>query len=110
MKNNIRKFIILFSILLTGIILCSYSKNNIVKVKGYIRVYGNEPFTYIGIKTENNKEYALTASDDVLKELRSSQGKQIEIIGLLIPKDKDSFELNMLKDGRIEVTEWSIVE
>ncbi len=110
MKNNIRKFIILFSILLTGIILCSYSKNNIVKVKGYIRVYGNEPFTFIGLKTDNNKEYSLTAPDEVLKELRASQGKKIEIIGLLIQKDEENFELNMLKDGRIEITEWKFVE
>ena len=110
MKNNMRKIIIILSILITGIIFCSYSKNNNITVDGFINVYGNEPFTYIGIKTENNKEYALNASDDVLKELRASQGKKIEIIGLLIPKDKDSYEMNMLKDGRIEVTEWSIVE
>ena len=61
---------------------------------------------------EQDKKYqeALEKCDDVLKELRASQGKEIEIIGLLIPKDKDSFETNMLKDGRIEVTEWSVLK
>ena len=46
------------AILLCSVIFCSYSKNNNKTVRGFVHVYGNEPFTYIGIETDDNKQYA----------------------------------------------------
>ena len=110
MKKRINKIIFIFSILSISMILCSYSKNNQKTVKGYIRVYGNEPFTYIGIKTKENKEYSIAAEEKIYKELKSTQGKEVELSGIIILPEKDGLEPGMLKDGKIEVTEWKFVK
>lgn len=110
MKKRINKIIFIFSILSISMILCSYSKNNQKTIKGYIRVYGNEPFTYIGIKTAENKEYSIAADDKVYKELKKTQGKEIQISGIIIYPEKDALEPGMLKDGKIEVIEWKYVK
>ena len=108
MKKNIRKLTIILAITLCGLLFTSFSKNNITTVKGYIHVYGNEPFTYIGIKTEDNKEYAIDADKETTDQLRASQGKQIEITGRIIKSENN--EAGMLKDGKIEVIEWKVCE
>ena len=102
-------FLIILSVLLCSLIFCSYSKNKYIKVTGYIHVYGNEPFTYIGIKTTDNKEYAISANEEETSMLRKTQGIKIEITGIIISK-KETREFNMLKDGRIEVAEWKEIK
>ncbi len=110
MKRSLKKIIYMLSILCISMILCSYSKNNQKSVKGYIHVYGNEPFTYIGIKTADNKEYSIVAEEKTYKELKASQGNEVELSGIFIPPEKDRLEPGMLKDGKIEVTEWKYVK
>ncbi len=91
-------------------LFCSYSKNNNQTIKGYIHVYGNEPFTYIGIKTIDEKEYKIEAEVQVIAELRASQGNMIQITGIIINPETESLEFGMLKDGKIIVTEWKYVK
>lgn len=110
MKKIIKVFLLLSGVFFSIFSLCSFQKNSIITVKGIIRVYGNEPFTFIGIKTENNKEYTVLAAADVEKELRGTQGKKIEITGILTRPQKDKMELEMLKNGKIELTEWKFIE
>lgn len=107
MKRNILSILAVLSI---SILFCSYSHNDIKTVRGYIRVYGNEPFTFIGIKTADKKEYTIIAEDNVCKELINSQGQMVEITGILIKKNKNTFDPGILKDGKIEVTEWTILQ
>ncbi len=110
-KKTIIKGIFIFIIMsCTFISLCSFRKNNMQTVEGYIFIYGNEPFTFIGIKTDNNKEYSISASDDIKKEIRTSQGKKIQIIGIIIKPDPEKIELEGLKDGKIEVSSWKIIK
>lgn len=110
MKKSIYKIIFIFSLLLLSMLFCSYSKNNNKTIKGYIHVYGNEPFTYIGIKTKENKEYSIAAEEKIYKELKSTQGKEVELSGIIILPEKDGLEPGMLKDGKIEVIEWKYVK
>ena len=112
MKRISKTFIVLLSVLFCSVIFCSYSKNNIKTVKGYIQSYGNVPFTYLGIKTTDDKEYGIVIADEVISELKASQGKLIEVTGLIInlEKDKNILEPGMLKDGKIEVIEWRVLE
>ncbi len=108
MKKTNTIFIIL-SVLLCSLIFCSYSKNKISKVKGLIHVYGNEPFTYIGIETTDEKEYAISADKKIIEELWATQGQYIEISGYIV-KSETIKEPGMLKDGKIEVLDWKYVK
>ncbi len=101
--------LIILSLFLCSLIFCSYSKNKISKVKGLIHVYGNEPFTYIGIETQDNKEYAISADKKLIEELWATQGKYIEISGYIV-KSETIKEPGMLKDGKIEVLDWKYVK
>ena len=100
----------MLSLIVMSFMLCSYNPNNNVTVKGYIHSYGNVPFNFIGIKTNNKKEYAISASEDEIKRIWKTQGHEIEITGIIISKKSDGPELGMLKDGKIEVIEWKYVE
>lgn len=102
--------LIIFSIILCSLILCSYSKNKISKVKGLIHVYGNDPFAYIGIETTEEKEYAISADDKITSELWQTQGSLIEIEGYIIKPESEGRQPGMLKDGKIEVVEWKFVK
>ncbi len=109
MRKDKKIFLILI-IMFSSLIFCSYSKNKITKVKGTIQVYGNNPFTYIGIVTTDNKEYAISAEEKVNSELWKTQGRMIEITGYIIKPESDSKSHGLLKDGKIEVTEWKYVK
>ena len=100
----------LIPLLLLCILLTSFSKNKIKTVKGYVHVYGNEPFTFIGLQTNDDKEYAISADEEIKTELWKSQGNLIEITGYIVQKEEDQPPLGMLKDGKIEVTEWKFVK
>ena len=43
-------------------------------VKGYITVVGNEPFTKLAIKTDDNKIYTLRCSKEMKENLLKQQG------------------------------------
>lgn len=109
MKKDRQLFVILL-IMFSSLLFCSFSKNKITKVKGTIQVYGNTPFTYIGIVTTDNKEYAISAEEKVNSELWKTQGKLIELQGYIIKSEDDSKISGMLKDGKIEVIEWKFVK
>ena len=110
MKMNITQIRKILLILLFCLIFCSYSKNKVSKVRGLIHVYGNEPFTYIGIETQDNKEYAISAADEVTAELWKTQGSLIEIEGYIVKPETTAKQPGMLKDGKIEVTDWKYVK
>lgn len=102
--------LIILSVLLCSLIFCSYSKNKISKVKGLIHVYGNEPFTYIGIETQDNKEYAISADEKITADLWKTQGSLIEIEGYIVKPDTEGRAPGMLKNGKIEVLDWKYVK
>ena len=108
--KNAKSTILIIPVLILCFFLSSFSKNHIKKVEGYVRVYGNEPFTYIGIKTSDKKEYAISADEERIAELWQSQGNLIEITGYIVQKEKDQPPVGFLKDGKIEVTEWKYVK
>lgn len=105
-----KSIILLISIIGFSLILSSFSKNQLKSVKGYVHVYGNEPFTYLGIETSDNKEYAISADDETLLELQKSQGNLIEINGYIETEKKELPPIGILKDGRIVVTEWKYIK
>lgn len=100
------KFIL---ILLVVQIICGFSLFSMSKtpdsVEGFIKVYGNEPHTYLGIETQDGKIFILKAEDEILTELQNQQGYLLKLAGKIIEtKSKVLFNKN-----QFEVVEWSKV-
>lgn len=108
MKKNYKCFFVLL-VLLSAVLFCSFSKNNNKTIKGYIHVYGNDPFAFIGIETTDNKKYAISASEEEISKLWKSQGNLIQITGIIIPSNNKKAP-DMLEDGKIEVSEWKVIK
>ena len=112
-----KKLFLTLFLIFTSVLLSAYSKpvkDKVISVSGLINVYGNEPFTFIGIKTSSGEEYSLSASEEVLNQLRKSQGKRIEIIGSIKQTDKNQEKpvvaFNSLKSGNLIVLDWEYVD
>ena len=114
-----KKILLSLLLIFTAIFGFSYSKpkhDDSVTVKGMIRVYGSEPFTYIGIVCDSGEQYSLKGDKEVLKELRNTQGKKVQIKGMpetLEKTDEEKAVLlvpNTLKNGNLNVIEWKLVE
>ena len=108
-----KKIIILFS-LLFSVCLCfafskpSKSQKKLDEVTGLIKVYGNEPFTFLGIETKDGKLYSIKADKELNDELQKTQGNIIEIKGTIEKDDENT--LNRLKDGFLIVSEWKVLK
>lgn len=112
-----KKLFLTLFLIFTSVLLSAYSKpvkDKVISVSGLINVYGNEPFTFIGIKTDSGEEYSLTAEKEVLDQLRNTQGKKIEITGSIKQADKNqekaAVEFNSLKSGNLIVLDWEYVD
>ena len=110
MRRISRKSFLIILTVFSCLFFSSFSKNNNKSVKGYIHVYGNEPFTYIGIETEDEKKYTIKAEKSVIEKLWDAQGNLVELNGIIIPKNDSNKEPDLLKDGKIEVTDWKILK
>lgn len=93
----------------------SPQKVNKVQINGYIRVYGSEPFTFIGIVTDDEKKYTIQADEKTISELRLLQGEEITFYGVIIPPKVDAsgklvIEKNRLKDGFFEVKQYEVIK
>lgn len=100
-----RKYYYILGIFLIFIpFICSAAKNKTQTIQCYIRSYGNEPFTYPGIVTENNEIYLVVASDKIQKQLLEMQGIKIEVTGYIIEENKELYE--GLDNGSFKVQKW----
>ena len=98
------KFIL---ILLVVQIICGFSLFSMSKtpdsVEGFIKVYGNEPHTYLGIETQDGKIFILKAEEEILAELQNQQGYLLKLDGKIIEAKSKSF----FNKNQFEVVEWS---
>lgn len=67
---------LLLMLLITG---CtgSTTKSNIIE--GTVFISGNEPFTYLALKTQDDKYFKLNCEDELQKELWSMQGQVVKL-------------------------------
>ena len=78
---------------------------------GFVKIYGNEPFTFVGFRTQDGEEYRLLADDDVLSLFRQKQGFLIRITGKIEEQnDENTFHFQNLKDGVFKVESWEVIE
>ena len=114
MKKALLAIILIF----TTVFCFAYSKpkqDDSITVQGMIHVYGNEPFTFIGIVCDSGEEFSLKADKKVLSELQNTQGKKIQIKGLPEKTEKKEsdgpvLKPNTLKNGNLNVIEWKFVK
>lgn len=77
MKFSKMILIFLFLLLMISFSACCNCGSNLNEsntVKGFITVIGNEPFTKLAIRTDDNKTYVLQVSKELKDELWNKQG------------------------------------
>lgn len=67
------------------------------KVTGEIMVVGNEPFTRLAVRTENDKVYLLRCDEDTRQFLLSHQGKLVDIYYDEVDSNNSGDELRVVK-------------
>lgn len=103
--NTYKKFILILVILQ---IICSFSIFAMAKnqsITGYVNVYGNEPHTYLGLKSQDGTVFTLKADKETLDEIQKKQGELLQLSGKIIENKKPLF----MGKYQFEIAEWSIV-
>ena len=77
MKKSVLQILLFVFVvaLLSACCNCGQSAQEENKLRGVITMLGNEPFTNIGIKTDDNTNYVLICSKELKSELINSQGQ-----------------------------------
>ena len=109
-----KKILLALILITTSAILSAYSKpiqNTEMTLTGLVKVYGNEPVTFLGLKTDDGREFKIQADQNTLSELQNNQGYKIEITGIVekpakIKSQNQAISLDSLKDGKIIVAKW----
>ena len=83
-------------------------ENNMIKITGWVQIYGSEPHTFVGIiDHQDETEYAVYPPSKE-EELRGLQGRLIEFT--VTKQDEPmSFGGLQLKGGTVTVVEWRII-
>lgn len=110
-----KKYAVLILLIISTAFCFAYSKPKneapvVVTKTGGVRVYGNEPFTFIGFACDNGEVYTLKASEELLTELRKNQGKHLEIKGYVENPEAADKQMNKLKDGYLIVEKWKKID
>ena len=77
--------------------------------RGRVVMMGNEPHTYVGIRTEDETKTYAVYPEATAREMSGLQGHLIEFVA--VPTDKSAGEASLyLKDGTIRLVSWKIVD
>ncbi|MCL2042558.1 MAG: hypothetical protein FWG89_00305 [Treponema sp.] len=79
-----------------------------VRITGRVQIYGNEPFTFVGIIDEDNAEYAVYPPS-VADELRSLQGYVIEFT-VILPDEPQGDNSMFLLGRTVTPVSWRVIE
>ena len=77
----------------------------IVTIICTVKVYGNEPHTWLGLVAKDGTEYSISADETTIASLRQKQGLVLTVKGGLETsgKESNSLELNALPGGKIYI-------
>jgi len=78
-----------------------------IKIIGRVKIFGNEPHTFVGIVDEKGTEFAVYPREQEEK-LRKLQGHLIEFTVIVLDEPKGEGSL-YLKGGTVQPLEWSII-
>jgi len=85
----------------------SNGEENIVKITGKVEIYGNEPFTYVGIVDQNDIIYSVYPPEKE-NELKRLQGRLIEFTVILLDEPRGYGSL-YLKGKTVTPVTWMIL-
>lgn len=92
-----KKLIFFVVLLISFFVPCfSYSSKKNIKdsdmivLEGSVKCYGNEPFVYLGITTEDEAFYKIVASEKIIKELFSKQGENLKLYGIQLQNSDEN--------------------
>ena len=83
------------------------NQGNTTKIVGKVRVYGNDPHTFVGIVDKNGTAYAVYP-DAQQEQLRGLQGHEIEFTVVFLDEPKGYGSL-FLKGGTVTPIKWLIM-
>ena len=75
-------------------------------ITGKIRIYGNEPHTFVGIIDEKGTEYAVYSPSQE-GELRKLQGHLIEFVVIFLDEPKG---FGRLQGGTVTPVRWKVIQ
>lgn len=101
-RNKIIVILLMVQIFASGV-LFAMAKNQ--SITGYVNVYGNEPHTYLGLKSQDGTVFTLKADKETLDEIQKKQGELLQLSGKIIENKKPLF----MGKYQFEIAEWSIV-
>lgn len=88
-------------------------KNRTVTLCGHIQIHGSEPHTFVGIDTDDGRQYTVQASQKVLNELRQAQGQLLLLTGIIRSETETPSStispFQALKDGYFLLENWEII-
>ena len=79
-----------------------------ITIRGTVKIFGNMPHTYVGIRTEDESKTYAVYPPEKEKELKDLQGRLIEFTVILLDKPAGEGSL-YLKDGTVTPVSWKIV-
>jgi len=84
------------------------NEGNTAKITGMVHIYGNEPFTFVGIVDRDSTEYAVYPAS-LEAELRRLQGHLIEFTVVFLDEPQGYGSL-FLKGGTVTPLSWEIIQ
>ena len=102
-------FLLVFVVLVLSTFSCKTgtTKENTTQITGRVQIYGNEPFTFVGIIDENNVEY-MVHPPSVADELRNLQGRLIEF-NVTFLKEEQRAVLLHFKGKVVTPVSWKVI-
>ncbi|MDR1220694.1 MAG: hypothetical protein LBK73_13925 [Treponema sp.] len=80
----------------------------IMRITGAVKIFGNEPHTFVGIITADGKRYGVSPREKEAA-IRRLQGRAVEFTARLLEKPEGNAAL-FLKDGTVEPLSWRIAD
>ena len=109
-QKSYSAFLVAFLVFLLGVLMLACAtpqkeKSGERVIQGMIRLYGNEPHLWTGIKTIPDEKIYYVEPPEMAKELRALQGRVIEFTVIL-----EEGKMPLGGDGKATVISWRIIE
>lgn len=105
-----KKIFLIVLTILTASLFASFSKPvKTETIRGYVKIFSNEPFSFPGIETEDGKKYTIIADEKVREEMYMIQGYLVDFTGRISTENKLNKQQDQkLSNGYFELDSWKV--